>query len=171
MKSIQTYILISLLLGTAFTSCRTQKTLQGDVPFVMGAATSQEWIGGREESGTGISVVVPISAISKNVSFQDMYFRGQIVQVSTDREGEGLTVQGNFKKVPKEQGLFTPEDPKREMGGQQPPLSGKAAQDFPFDLTFHEAVLSYIVKNRMKYVKISGIKEKAVLIYSTKPKN
>ncbi|MGY8914440.1 MAG: hypothetical protein ACKVJF_05065 [Flavobacteriales bacterium] len=168
MKSIKINILI-LCIG--LTSCSSQKKLQTEVPFDIGMATVQEWMGGKEESGTGYLVTVPILTITKDVSFQEIYYHGQVAQVTADTNGEGFMVKGNFVRASHKSDLIMHADSKKEVGNQPPSMQEGPIKDFPFDLEPEEAVLSYIVKNRVKYVKISGIKEKTPLIYSSKPKN
>lgn len=171
MNSIQSTILILLVLGMTITSCSSQKKLQVDVPFEMGTTTVQEWLGGKEESGTGFLVTIPVSALSKEVRFQELYFRGQIKQVTTENDGDGITLKANFVNKSQKSDIIMHADPKKEVGNQPPSIKAEGAKDFPFGLNSQEAVLGFIVKNRMKYVKISAIKEKQPLIYSTKPKN
>lgn len=171
MKAIKFSFIIIVVLCFGLTSCSSQKTLQPDAPFEIGKATVQEWLGGREESGTGYLVSVPVSLITKEVRFQELYYKGQIVQVTTENKEEGFLVQANFVNAPNKSDLVMHSDSLKEVGNQPPPIRGKSTPDFPFELTPNEAVLSYVVKNRVKYVKISGVKEKPALIYSTKPKN
>jgi hypothetical protein len=171
MKPIKTNHIIILILCFGLTSCSSQKTLQSDVPFEIGKATVQEWMGGREESGTGYLVNIPVSVITKEVRFQELFYRGKIAQVTTEMKEEGFMVQANFINTPSKPDLVMHADPKREVGNQPPLAQGGSTQDFPFELAPQEAVLSYVLKNHVKYVKISGMKEKAALIYSTKPKN
>ena len=171
MKSIKTNLIIIVTLCFGLTSCSSQKALQTDVPFEIGKATVQEWMGGREESGTGYLVTVPVSAITNEVRFLELFYRGQIGQVTTENTEEGFMVQANFANAPSNPDLVMHDDPKKEVGNQPPSVQGGSTKKFPFELASQEAVLSYVVKNRVKYVKISGLKEKTALIYSTKPKN
>lgn len=134
-------------------------------------ASVQEWMGGKEESGTGNLVTVSILAITKNVSFQEMYYKGQVAQVTTETNSDGIKVKANFVHASHKSDLIMHADTKKEVGNQPPSLQEDPNIEFPFELEPQEAVLSYIVKNHIKYVKISGIKEKTALIYSTKPKN
>ena len=171
MKSIKTNILNFLILSIGLTSCSSQKTLQTKVPFEIGMATLQEWMGGKEESGTGYLISVPVVNITKDVRFQEIFYHGQVVQVTTESHGEGLMVKGNFTLAPQKPDIIMHADPRKEVGNQPPSMHKGYTKDFPFDLEPQEAVLSYMIKNRVKYVKISGMKKKAPLIYSTKPKN
>lgn len=171
MKSVKINILNFLILCIGLTSCSSQKKLQTEVPFEIGTASVQEWLGGKEESGTGYLVSVPVFAITKDVNFQEMYYQGQIAQVTTETNSDGITVKANFVHASHKPDLIMHADPKKEVGNQPPSLQEDPNMEFPFELEPQEAVLSYIVKNRIKYVKISGIKEKEALIYSTKPKN
>ena len=171
MKFVKINIHTCLFLCLALTSCSSQKSLQTDVPFELGDATVQQWLGGKEESGTGYLVTVPVSFVTKEVRFQEMYFRGQTALVTTEKNGDGLIVKANFATASKKQDLVMHADPKKEVGNQPPVVQKDSNKDFPFDLGPQEAVLSYIDKNRVKYVKLSELKEKSPLIYSTKPKN
>lgn len=171
MKSIKTIILIFIILCTGLISCSSQRTLQSEFPFKIGTVTVQEWLGGKEESGTGYLVTVPVTEMTKEVRFQELFYRGKIAQVTTENTEEGLMVLANFINTSSKPDLVMHADPKKEVGNQPPSIKRGNTKDFPFDLELKEAVLSYIVKDRVKYVKITEMKEKATLIYSTKPKN
>ena len=171
MKSIITIILICIIICTGLISCASQRTLQSAAPFEIGTVTVQEWLGGKEKSGTGYLVTIPVAVITKEVRFQELFYRGQIAQVTTEMREEGFIVQANFINTPTKPDLVMHADPKKEVGNQPSSIKGGSIKDFPFDLEPKAAILSYIVKNRVKYVKITGVKEKAGPIYSTKPKN
>ncbi|MBO0591316.1 hypothetical protein I2486_07835 [Cellulophaga sp. E16_2] len=167
------YLYFIALLGLS--SCASQKKMQPEPPFIIEGPTSQKWIGGKEESGTGLEVILPITQImDENISFQQLYFRNKITTVKTAIiEGQRFIIAKiKTEKTPMPD-IIMHLDPRKEVGNQPPSPKKEAAINFPYELKDDEAVLSYIEEDgkKVKYTKISGIKEKKPLIYSSKPRN
>ncbi len=51
-------------------------------------------------------------------------------------------------------------DSEREVGNAPPTLDPNANEAFPFDIADDEVVLSYRSGKKIKYFKVSGVKEK-----------
>lgn len=167
-KSI--YILSILSLGLF--SCSSQKKLQKETPFQLGSASCQHWAGGKEESGTGLILKIPIMAIEEgDVAMQNVYFRGKMTKLNLEiQEGKTYAIAKFEEPSMEKPDIIMHADPKQEVGNR-PPKMKDAEIDFPFELADDEAVISYMEKEKLKYAKISGIKEKAPLIYNSKPMN
>ncbi len=160
-----------LMLGM-LTGCSSQKKLTDEAPFKIGAGFCQEWIGGKEESGKGLLVKIPVSEI-EGYKINAIFFRGQQAYTKVvDEDGQKFVVaelkkEGN--NLPSDMILHA--DPKKEFGNK--PSGNKNNTEntkFASELSDNEAVLSYIKKSTIKYVKVSGIKDKPALIYPTKSK-
>ncbi|MGB5820128.1 MAG: hypothetical protein WBG90_11650 [Saonia sp.] len=164
---------IVLVLSMGFSSCSSQKILETKTPFIIGSASCQEWIGGREESGSGLTLKVPVSnSIDNTIIFRNVYFRGKMTEVYRNTVDGELFVMGKFvsEKIDKPD-IVMHADSTQEVGNQPPKLNKKNTMESPFELKNDEAVLSYIENGTEKYVKISGIQERPALIYQSKPKN
>ncbi|WP_339835365.1 hypothetical protein [uncultured Maribacter sp.] len=139
------YLFICLCL----TSCLSQKKLQTGTSFEIGKATSQSWVGGREESSSGVELNIPITFTDKMaVEVQEVYFRGkQVVPTVNSIEGQNVVVA----RIPNSQ----PE----------------SSETIDLGLQSNEAVLKYLENNEIKYTKITDIKQKQPLIYKSASKN
>lgn len=139
------YLFICLCL----TSCLSQKKLQTETSFEIGKATSQSWVGGREESNSGVELYIPITFTYKMaVEIQEVYFRGkQVVPTVNSIEGQNVVVA----RIPNSQ----PE----------------SSETIDLGLQSNEAVLKYLENNEIKYTKITDIKQKQPLIYKSASKN
>lgn len=130
--------------------------------FVIADATSQEWHGGREETGYGTYYELTIipKTNSENLMFDklwigDKYFeiqcfqKGKRVKNNTFNEGDTITIQINDAYIPNK---FQKE--KSKMKHEDLPLQYKG-----------EALLSYKHKNKRKYKTIKSFKKLENLNY------
>lgn len=151
------------------TSCSSQKKLVAKVPFTIGNGYCQEWTGGKEESGKGLLVKIPVSEM-EGYTLEGIYFRGQMGEVSLEEEnGQKYAVTNMQKSSNAKPDIVMHADPKEEVGNQPPRIKSEEELDFPFELKDTEAVLSFSKNGRIKYCKVTGIKDKAALIYQSKP--
>jgi hypothetical protein len=154
--------------------CSSQKKLESSAPFTIEQATCQEWVGGKEESGTGFLLQLPITAVSgDDIQFKEVFFRGAIMESEVDRADEKMTIVCNFfKEKAVKPDIIMHADAKKEVGNQPPPLN-KKGDKFPFELKPDEAVVSYTTNGttKVKYIKIGGIVDKPSRIYRSRPQN
>jgi len=154
--------------------CSSQKKLTTDPPFSINNPSYQQYAGGREESGTGFILQLPVDVGAGNeIEFLEVFFRGHVLEAEIKEEGENLRIICNYKdtREDKKPDIIMHSDPKEEVGNQPPASINIENADFPFDLNKDEAVVSYkIIKedlqnSKVAYFKIAGIKEKPSLIY------
>ncbi|MEO0527291.1 MAG: hypothetical protein AAFZ89_08700 [Bacteroidota bacterium] len=164
------YLVFVITLGLF--SCSSQKKLETKTPFEIGSASCQQWTGGREGSGSGITLKIPVSNVTDTVEFQKAYFRGKTGEIRTNTINDQLFAMVEFvtKKANKPD-IVMHSDPKKEVGNQPPKRHKEHVSDFPFELKSDEAILSYLENGDVKYVKVSTIKEKPISIYQSRPKN
>jgi len=155
------------------TSCASQKKLQAEAPFVLGAASSQDWIGGLESSGKGTKVKIDISEMDTNaIELQHIFYKGKMTPLTMETlDGKQYAMANISKKTQVPDDIIMDADPKNEIGNKPPKGNLKKEEPFPFELNPDEAVISYKEGDKTKYFKISGIKKKQPQIYqSTGPK-
>ncbi len=164
-------IYIGILMAMIFTGCSSQKKLQTETPFVLGLATSQKWVGGMEQSGTGYVLSIPITnMLIEKVDLQEVYFRSNIAKIVIEEKDDTMMVVAKYKNSKPD--IIMHADPKEEIGNQPPTLDKKSKKAFSFELGPKEAILSFIENDIIKYVKITKIKEKAPKIFpAAKPRN
>lgn len=169
------YLLYTLLILITFSSCSSQKKLQTKIPFEISTPTSQKWIGGKAESESGVEVKIPVTQIKEeNIAMQQLYFRGKITDVTYEIiNGDRFVIAKYATNAFRKQDIIMHGDSRMEVGNQPPKVKVNEDELFPFEIGENEAILSYIEKDgkRVKYTKISGIKDIQPLIYSSKPKN
>ena len=141
------YIILIMALGLF--SCSSQKKLQTQTPFELGTATCQEYIGDMENSEKGLSLKIPVTMDNANgLEMKEIYFRGKQAMVSMEKiDGANYAMA----KIPNSK--------------------GGSPETIALELDATEAVLSYTQNGKLKYTKVTGIKDKQPLIYKGKPKN
>jgi len=157
-------LLLSILAITfSLSGCSSQKSLVEKPFFEIGDATYQSWSGGRPESGSGIKLEIPIIADNMaNVKIQQAFFRGKIATIRMESRGSNwMAVAKYTTKSPLKPDIVADRDVRKEVGNTPPVLQEK----FPFEVLENECGISYKDGNKIKYYKITGIKEKKAAIY------
>jgi len=146
MKYLNTYFLLFCL---CLTSCTSQKKLQAEPSFDIGKASCQEYVSGREESGSGTELRIPVTLIeNSDIQMNHVYFRGkQVDAIVNTVNGENVIVV------------------------RIPNTASKSPEAIDLNLGKDEAVVSYSENGNLKYAKVSDIKQKQPLIYKGAPKN
>lgn len=151
MKTIQNFIkLICLaLLSVSFSQCASTMKLQKEAPTTFGETYFQEWVAGVKGGGSGINVFIEVKG--ENLVLDSIYFRENVSNFETKPSNPKLFI-GRFKgEANKEElAIITTSDEKVEKS------------DFPFDLKENECVVSYKHGDKLKYYKITKLKEKSV---------
>jgi hypothetical protein len=173
MKQIPIYTIVILfgLLG-----CSSQKKLTETAPFVIMDPSVQDFAAGREEGGTGFTLKFPLKEYGDDISFVTVYFRGHQLQPTMEMGENTSVLICEFKR---ENSAVKPDiimhsDSREEVGNQPPgPINMIPDEKPAFELKADEAVLGYKEKGkkRIKFFKVSGIKEKAPKVYPSRPKN
>jgi hypothetical protein len=145
MKYFKNYLLFCFL---CLCSCTAQKILQTETPFELGKATCQHYVGGLEESESGVELRIPLSIIDNaTIEVQQIYFRGKQVKAA-------LGTTGNKKEIIVRMQSNLPES-----------LETKG-----FALESDEAVLKYTGNGETKFTKVKSIKQKPPLLYKSSAK-
>ena len=148
-----------IILSLGLSGCSSQKKLTEEAPFLVKNAICQTWVGGREESGTGIKVTLSLEDLPESqLNFNQLYFRGRVGDISLSRTAEGTMATCNFTDMKKDISMHS--DPMQEVGNQPPRMKSQAEKEFPFELAPDEAVISYNEGDHMHYFKITGVVEK-----------
>ena len=146
MKYVLSYFLLFCL---CLTSCTSQKKLQTETPFKIGESSSQPYVGGREESGSGTELRIPVSLLeNSDIELNEVYFRGKQVKA--------------FVNTVDNQNMIVVRIPNNNP---------ESSETLDLKLNTDEAVISYNEDGEMKYAKVNGIKQKQPLIYKGAPKN
>ena len=146
MKYLNTYFLLFCL---CLTSCTSQKKLLVEPSFDIGKASCQEYVSGREESGSGTELRIPVTLIeNSDIKMNHVYFRGkQVDAIVNTVNGENVIVV------------------------RIPNTASKSPEAIDLNLGKDEAVVSYSENGKLKYAKVSDIKQKQPQIYKGAPKN
>ncbi len=150
----------------SFSKCASTKKLQDSIPVEIGNAYCQRWVGGIQGGGSGIDLYIPIESSRNIMVFDSVYFRGKQTKLELDNETVFI---GRFKtENNQKEDIIMSSEPHAEYGNKVPAISGK----IPFELEDSECVVSYKEGKKIKYFKITGIKEKKMIAYpSAPPKN
>ncbi len=160
-KLIVFKIILSALL---FISCSAQKNVK-TLPFATDEVYFQRWIGGQRLTGGGTEFYIKFKEpFSVNFFLKKVYFQGK--EAPLEKKDETVYT-ANFVQRPKDSDLILDQNPANEYGNTAPEISKPK-----FKLIDNEAILEFEINKKIKFYKISNIKEKELLAYpSAKPRN
>ncbi len=154
-------LLATILLIMGLSGCSSQKKIEAKAPFTVKNATCESFVGGREESGSGFVVKLPIAAEENaDITYQKLYFRGHILSLQEGSDEDNMILEAVYRRAEgSKPDIIMHADPKKEVGNQPPKLKPRK-KDFPFSLNPDQAVIEYTHGGDTKYFMIEGIKDK-----------
>ena len=159
-------LLFYFLILMSFINCSTVKTntFVEAAPFVITAPYYNSWIAGIEGGGSGINVFLPVSDI-RNIVVDSMHFRGEKSAVET----RDKLIIGRFRNsTNRKKDIIMSSNPQDEYNNKRVLKRDTS----PFSLTQNECVISYRVKGKRLYYKLSNLKKGEAIAYpSAPPKN
>ena len=155
MKNASYLALICLILS----GCSSQKKLETTAPFTLGEVYAQKWIVEDTSNDSGYDIIIPIISLDENIAvLQNLYHKDKMVNLSMELRADGMIAIAAYSKEDMlQKDIFVPESSK----------NNSKMELFPFELQDTEAVLSYLQKDKIKYVKLSGIRQNPVIVYSS----
>jgi len=160
---MKTFITIvsSLLIMTIFTQCSSAQ-FDKEAPFTINKAYFQDWVGGRQgSSGTLITFEIP-SEISKEIRLDSLFFNYKVCKLEARSFNKKYSITGNFSKNNyEERNIIIDGDPQKEMVNKVPDV----VLNFPFELSDNECVISYYIKDKKRYHKLTNLKKEKTIYY------
>ena len=163
-------IILGILLG--MTGCSSQKKIGTDAPFSVENPSCTPFAGGREESGSGFILRMPLSFQEYgDIAYDAVYFRGHVLTPMLLEEAGKQVLYCRYQRTSMvKPDIIMHDDPMKEVGNQ-PPSEKVGKKNFPFELQPEEAVIAYRTDDRIKYVKITGVKDKTPELLPARPNN
>ena len=159
-------LLFYFLILMSIINCSTVKTntFVEAAPFVITAPYYNSWIAGIEGGGSGINVFLPVSDI-RNIVVDSIHFRGEKSAVET----RDKLIIGRFRhSTNRKKDIIMSSNPQDEYNNKRVLKRDTS----PFSLTQNECVISYRVKGKRLYYKLSNLKKGEAIAYpSAPPKN
>ncbi len=144
-------LLLLCLVMLSFSQCTSAQKLSKKAPMSFGQAYYKSWVAGTREGGAGINLIIPYTN-SNNILLDSVYFRGKSVKLVMASNGSAYV--GRFKKRDKSTyDVIMSNEPGAEYGNEVPDLP----KPFPFKLENDECIVSYKMKGKTKYFRISNI--------------
>jgi len=155
-------IVSSILVVTTFTQCGSAQKLDKKSPFTINKAYYQDWVGGRGTSkGTIVSIEFS-NKTSKKIIFDSIFFKGKVIKLEHSISEDKQLITGNFiTNIQRDKDIIMDIDPRKEMANKAP----NVRINFPFDITDNECVISYSIKNKRHYFKLTNLKEERPIYY------
>jgi len=142
------YLLLSASFVTIlFASCAGNHGLQEKAPATMESSyyTTQ---------GEVITLYIPVTAIQSNrVSLDEVYFRNKRANLITSPENPGVYMATFEMGKPD---MIMSSNPKEEFGNKMP----QKMEKMDFELDEDEAILIFTQNSKVKYYKLTGVKER-----------
>tara|TARA_B110000037_G_scaffold107971_1_gene125084 strand:- start:9779 stop:10282 length:504 start_codon:yes stop_codon:yes gene_type:complete len=157
-----------VILGFVFLSifnCKSAQEpllqFQTTAPIDFSEPYYNSWVAGIEGGGAGINVFLPTTKPSK-IIIDSLHFRGEKSAVETRDQ----LIIGRFKYTTTRKKDIIFSSDRRAEYGNTPPTQIDAS---PFTLSQNECVISYQVKNKRLYYKISNLKKGGSIAYPSAP--
>ena len=138
--------------------------LQEKLPSAIEEVYYQKWIGGQEQTGSGIDFHIQFkSALPLNITLKKVYFQNQEAVFQSE---DTINFTARFHQKPNSD-IILDSDPQKEYGNKPPEIKNKKTNIQP-----NEAILEFVKNDKSFKIKIQNIKEKELLAYpSAKPRN
>ncbi len=157
-----------VILGFVFLSffnCKSAQEpllqFQTTAPIDFSEPYYNSWVAGIEGGGAGINVFLPTTKPSK-IIIDSLHFRGEKSAVETRDQ----LIIGRFKyTTTRKKDIIFSSDRRAEYGNTLPTQIDAS----PFTLSQNECVISYQVKNKRLYYKISNLKKGGSIAYPSAP--
>ena len=161
MKNIKQLFLIpiSAIIIMSFSQCSSAQ-FDKKAPLTITDSFYKNWMGGRQ-GVKGVLITIKAKAPDTDIIFDSIYFNNKAVKLGSQHQKNELTLTGNFIDSSKKDQLIVHADPKKEFGNRPPNISNK----IPFELQDNEAVISYFIKSKKRYYKLSNIKKGKTIFY------
>lgn len=157
MRLITKSIFLVLITFSLF-SCGCKPTDQKDFPQEIAAVYFQRQNAGQDKSNQVLDFFIELKNPLKEGMFLDtIYFRNE--QAKLEMKSEKVFV-AHFYPNQAQQDLILDSDPLKEYGNKAPVIVPPK-----FDLKPTEAVLEYKLKTKTFYYKITGVKEKPIIVH------
>jgi len=153
-----------LICSLLLVGCSSQKQLETSAPFTLGEVYGQKWMVENNLKNSGYEVIIPIMSLDeKEAVLQNLYHKGKMVNLSIELREEGMIALAEYSKEDLlKKDILVPETSKKKRK-----KNTEKMELFPFELQETEAVLSYLQKDKIKYLKLSGIRQNPTVVYSS----
>jgi len=144
MKIISVIFLVFTLSGCSGT--KNQYKIEQEETVSFKEAYYQEWVAGVEGGGSGLNIYLEPFASDSNVELKGIYFRENYTELRTKKENSYhgfIRGEVNWKE----------EDNKENQ-----------EVEIPFSLKKNEAVVSFLQKGKLKYIKIELPEKKLEMV-------
>ena len=162
MKTIILFLVIFLT-----QNCNPKTTTiepQEKIPAEIMEVYFQKWVGGQEQTGSGIDFHIQFKiALPKDVELKKVFFQNNEAAFEAE---DATTFTARLNQKPKSD-IIMDADSKKEYGNKAPEIENKKP-----NIQSNEAILEFVKNGKVIKVKIQNIKEKELLAYPTeKPRN
>ncbi|MFY0602344.1 MAG: hypothetical protein JXQ93_00235 [Flavobacteriaceae bacterium] len=142
---------VYLIMIIGLTTCKTLK-LEKNPPFKVIGATYNNWVGGQQ-GVSGIRIIIGYTA-TKKINFKKIFFFDKEANIEM-KEKEGKTYLFGYidTSTRRNNDLVLNSSRKKEIKNTLP------ERKVAFKLEKNDAIISYLVKGKIKYVKIPNIKQ------------
>lgn len=164
LQSLITTSALSVFLSLGFSQCTSTKNaakISNTIDVlneINPKAYYQNWVAGVRGGGAGTDVYIHKSVL-KEKKVDGIYFQNKVSKLAPPKEPNVFYV-AHFKRAINQQ----------EMSGL-PHNDQKSDSEFPFELKYNEAVISYITEGKTSYFKLTNIVKKESLDYPSAPKH
>lgn len=144
-----------LILALSLTKCASVK-MENNHPFKIKSASYSHVTGGLKGSYNSTNLIINFTA-EKPVDFKKVYFQNKITKAVVEQQNDKQYITARYKtSFNDRKDLILHADPKKEFGN----TPSAPTEEFPFELKENEAMVSYVIGEKIHYIKVESIVKK-----------
>ncbi|REH56283.1 hypothetical protein C7448_101321 [Tenacibaculum gallaicum] len=145
-----------LILALSFTKCASVK-MENNHPFKIESASYSHVTGGVKGSYSSTNLIIYF-ATEESVDFQKVYFQNRVTKAVVEQHNDKKFIAARYKTSlgDDRKDIILHADPKKEFGN----TPNAPTEEFPFNLKENEAMVSYVIGEKIHYVKVENIVKK-----------
>lgn len=141
--------MIVIALSLVALGCSVKKNLETTAPFKLGEPFGQKWLVEDNPKKGGYDLIIPILSLNEDAAvLHNLYHRGAMANVEIEMREIGMVAVAEF--------------PSKKDSAEHKLAS---VEPFPFLLGEAEAVLSYLHNDKVRYIKINGIRQNPTVAF------
>jgi len=157
MKPVKSILssLIMLILLSGFSQCSNNQKLENTPPIDIGEVYYKKQPQAVRDLQSVMTLFLPINSENRSIELDSVYFRGQLAKLKVSNQNENLYFARFVMNSKHKNDIILSRDMGQEHQNQLP----KKEQSIPFELKQNECIISYKQEGKVKYYKITNIKE------------
>ena len=152
---------------SSFSQCSEERKLEDKDPLTFGEVYYRNYPQAVRDLESVTTLYLPVVEENPAIELDSVYFKGKSAKLEVSEQNQNLYFARFVTKPRYQEDIILSSDPAEEHRNKLP----KVEQKIPFKLKPNECIISYKEAGKIKYYKISNIKQKRLDDVPMAPRN